>query len=559
MAKKSNLLKTTSSAELLSYIINSDPVLSANINLPVQGQSIKPIGKLIVSNERYKNAFLNAINLIAVTLVTRNSWSNPWEEFTEQGSIDFGQSVREMIVDIAKSHDYNATSNSPTHFLEQEVPNVLEYIHDINFQKYYKVTVSDEQISMAFTNESNMYDLIQECYNSLYEGYKYDKFIVDKYQLCRRIVDGTIPSAVISDFATNTPRQNVAIMKGYSNKLTFRKPNYNPAGLRLATPFDEQRTIINTEFDGQVTTEVLATSYFRNDAEMKTKLGLIDSFSDHDTERLTECLGDAYVPFTDDEQTVLSNVVGMIISDDFFKDYYYSLDTQAESVGATKTTEFYNPETLKNTMWLHVWRIFSTSPFTNAIVFTKTASAVSSVTISPDSATITKGQKLQFSATVATTGVTNKAVTWKVDSTSASAGVTINEYGLLYVPSDSSASSITVTATSVYDTTKYDTATVTIATGVLPSITSVTVSATADSVAKDSTLQFSATVVKTGNASEVVTWAVDSSAEADGISVSSSGLLTVPSTATVEEVTVTATSVFDDTKSGSKKVTVTGS
>ena len=252
-------INTKKSSELLSYIINSDPVLKAEIGLPKQGESIKPIGKLIVSNERYKNAFINAINLIALTLITRNDWSNPWEEFTEQGSIDFGQSVREMIIDIAKANDYNEFANDPSHFLEQQIPNVYEYIHDINFQKWYKVTVSDAQIAMAFTNESNMYSLIEECYNTLYEGYKYDKYIIDKYQLCRRIVDGTIPSVQIANFATNTPRQNVAIMKGYSNKLTFRKPNYNPAGLRLATPFDEQRTIINTEFDGQITTEVLAT------------------------------------------------------------------------------------------------------------------------------------------------------------------------------------------------------------------------------------------------------------------------------------------------------------
>lgn len=557
MARTRNLLKTSNSSELLSYIINSDPVLSAEIDLPTQGQDIKPIGKLIVSNERYKNAFLNAVNLIAVTLITKNSWSNPWEEFTEQGQIDFGQSVREMITDIAKAHDYNATANSSTHFLEQEVPNVLEYIHDINFQKYYKVTVSDSQIAMAFTNESNMYDLIQEIYNSLYEGYKYDKFIVDKYQLCRRIVDGTVPSVQISGFATNTPRQNVAIMKGYSNKLTFRKPNYNPAGLRLATPFEEQRTIINTEFDGQITTEVLATSYFRNDAEMKTKLGLIDSFSDHDTTRLSELLGDAYVPFTEGEISVLGNVCGMIISDDFFKDFYYSLDTQSENVGATKTTEFYNPETMKNTMWLHVWRIFSTSPFTNAIVFTTDASAVSSVSVTPSSATITKGQKLQFVASVSTSGVTNKSVVWSVDSSSKADGITINEMGVLNVPSDTSVNEITVTATSVFDSTKSGTATITVSNGVLPSIQSVSVSATANSVAKGSTLQFSASVTKTGNASEVVTWSVDETSATDGATISSSGLLSVPADATVEEITVTATSVFDDTKSGTKKVTVT--
>lgn len=460
---KNNGLKTTRNADLLSYIINSDPVLKSEIDLPVQGQDLKPIGKLIISNERYKNAFINAVNLIAVTLITKNSWENPWQEFTEQGKIDFGQSVREMIVDLAKAEDYNENVNKTTHFLEQQIPNIYEFIYDINFQKYYKVTVADTQIAMAFNNEGNLYDLISEVYNSLYEGYKYDKYIVDKYQLCRRIVDGTVPSVRIADFATNTPRENVAIMKGYSNKLTFRKPNYNPAGLRLATPFSEQRTIINTEFDGQITTEVLATSYFRNDAEMKTKLALIDGFSDHDTERLAELLQDQYVPFTADEISRLNNVVGAIISDDFFRDYYYSLDTQSESAGATKVTEFYNPETLKNTMWLHTWRIFATSPFANAIVFTTDASSVTSVELSPATATVTKGQELKFTATVTTTGITNKAVVYSVDETSLADGVTINESGVLKVPANATVKSITVTATSVYDSTVSGTATVTVA------------------------------------------------------------------------------------------------
>ena len=553
---KAKGLRSTSNAELLSYIINSNPELKANIDLPVQGQDLKPIGKIIISNERYKNAFINAVNLIAVTLITKNSWENPWQEFTEQGKIDFGQSVRELIVDLVKAEDYNENANKTTHFLEQQIPNVYEMIYDINFQKYYKVTVADTQIAMAFNNEGNLYDLISEIYNSLYESYKYDKYIVDKYQLCRRIVDGTIPSVQIADFATNTPRENVAIMKGYSNKLTFRKPNYNPAGLRLATPFSEQRTIINTEFDGQITTEVLATSYFRNDAEMKTKLALIDGFDDHDTTRLAELLGDQYVAFTDDEKTLLSHVVGSIISDDFFKDFYYSLDTQSESAGATKVTEFYNPETLKNTMWLHAWRIFATSPFANAIVFTTDASNVTSVTVSPSTANVTAGQSLQFTATVATAGITNKAVVWSVDSTSKADGVTINESGLLKVPSDVSVESITVTATSVYKSSVSGTASVTVGAGQESSITSIDVSPATATVAKGGSLYLSASVIAQGEATTGVTWSVDSTSASDGVTISNAGLLEIPANATVESITVTATSSYDDTKSDTATITV---
>ena len=428
-------LNTSDGSRLLSYIINQDPILSENIDLPKQGESIAPIGQIIVDNQRYKNAFINALNLIAVTLVKKNDWENPWEEFTEQGKINFGQSVREMITDLVEAYDYNEYMSNATHFLQQEVPEVYNYVHNINFQKFYKVSVNDTEIAMAFTNETGMYDLISDIYSRLYESYKYDKYQVDKYQLCRRIIDGTVPSVAITDFASNTVRQNVAIMKGVSNKLTFRSPKYNPAGLRLATKFEDQRLIINTEFEGQLSTEVLATSYFLNEAEFKTKSALIDGFNDFDSTRLANLLGDQYVAFTEDELTRLGNVVGMIISDDFFMDYYYSLDSQTESTGATKNTEFYNPETLTNTLWLHSWRIFSTSPFANAVVFTKTASSVTAVSVDPSTATVSKGQEAQFKASVTTTGITNKAVQWTVDSESAGANVTINASGKLSIPS----------------------------------------------------------------------------------------------------------------------------
>lgn len=429
-------LNTSDGSKLLSYIINQDPVLSENIDLPVQGESIKPIGKIIVDNTRYKNAFINAINLIAVTIITKNDWDNPWEEFTEQGRIDFGQSVREMIVDLVEAHDYNEYRNNATHFLQHEIPDVYNYIYDINFQKFYKVTVNDSEIAMAFNNETGLYDLISNIYSRLYESYKYDKYQVDKYQLCRRIIDGTIPSAYIANFTTNTPRQNVAFMKGYSNKMTFRSPNYNPAGLRLATPFGEQRLIINTDFEAQISTEVLATSYFLNEADFKTKSALIDGFNDFDTTRLSEVLGNQYVAFTEDELTKLSNVVGVIISDNFFRDFYYSMDTQAENGGTTKTTEFYNPETLDNTLWLHAWRIFATNPFSNCICFSKTASSVTAVDVTPATATVSVGQNVQLKAVVTTTGITNPSVQWTVDSDSAKYDVTVDVNGLVKVPAD---------------------------------------------------------------------------------------------------------------------------
>ena len=78
MAKSKDILKATSNAELLSYIINTTPELAAEIDLPKQGESIKEIGKLIIDNQRYRNAFINTINLIGLTVIKRNGWDDPW-------------------------------------------------------------------------------------------------------------------------------------------------------------------------------------------------------------------------------------------------------------------------------------------------------------------------------------------------------------------------------------------------------------------------------------------------------------------------------------------------
>lgn len=561
-------LNVQNDAELLSYIINIEPTLRENIDLPVQGESIAPIGQIIVNNQRYKNAFINAINVIGLTMIDRNYWDDPWENFTNNGYMSFGDSARELAVDIADVFDYNTYATDVDHFLENVVPNIYEYIHPLNYQKFYKTTTSDTQMAMAFYNEGGLMTLIDEIISSLYEGYKYDKYIVNKYMLCRRILDGTVTSVQIANYSSLSARERVAAMKNVSNLMTFRNPNYNPTGIRIATPFSKQIAIVNTDFEASLSTEVLATSFFRNDAEMKSRMALIDGYGNHDTARLLEVLGSQYVPFTETELAALANIPATIIDDEFFQNKTYRLDgasdTDSEDVfteggrAGFKRTSFYNPETMKNNHWLHYWGIKSTSPFKQAVVFTTDAIGVTSVAISPSTASVFAGQEIDMKATVTTTGFANKAVIWSVDDTSAAANITINQNGKLSIPANASTGNITVTATSVYDSSVYNTATITVASSTVPSVTSVTVSAagSATTIAASATLQMSATVVKTGNASQAVTWSLDAASVADGFTISGTGLVTAPASPTVAKVTVTATSVFDTTKDDDYELTV---
>jgi hypothetical protein len=90
---------------------------------------------------------------------------------------------------------------------------------------------------------------------------------------------------------------------------------------------------------------------------------------------------------------------------------------------------------------------------------------VSVVTVSSESpVSVTKGGTRQFSATVSGDGLSdaNRAVTWSVSGAANTGATVISESGLLTVAADESAASLTVTASSVYDTGKSASVSVTV-------------------------------------------------------------------------------------------------
>ncbi|MBZ5675069.1 MAG: immunoglobulin domain-containing protein [Acidobacteriia bacterium] len=177
---------------------------------------------------------------------------------------------------------------------------------------------------------------------------------------------------------------------------------------------------------------------------------------------------------------------------------------------------------------------------------TKSASATVTltpvaVTIAPNSVALSGGQTQQFTPTVTGTGTTS--VNWTINPNVGS----VSAAGLYTAPATvTSGQTVTVTATSTVDNTKSGSATVTL----VP--VAVTVAPPTASLFASQTQQYTATVTGTGNTS--VTWSIGAS---DPGSISGTGLYTAPSSiASTQTVTVTATSVADNTKLGTATVTL---
>jgi hypothetical protein len=179
---------------------------------------------------------------------------------------------------------------------------------------------------------------------------------------------------------------------------------------------------------------------------------------------------------------------------------------------------------------------------------------VSSVVVSPASATVHKGGTQQFTAIVNGTNSPAQTVTWTVEG--GGDGTSIATNGMLTVAANETATSLTVRATSTADKNKSGIATVTVTGDMsLPTVTGVTVSPLSASVAKGGGQQFNATVTGTNSPAQTVTWKVEGGVA--GTTITTAGLLSVALNETASSLTVRATSTVDDTKSGIATVTVT--
>lgn len=463
MGKTRENVSVKSDAELLSYIINQDPVLSAEIELPEQGDdnAVAKIGKLIIDNNRHKNAFINTVNVIGLTVIKRALYKNPWS-FTNKGTIRAGESVREIVVNLIDSKDYNAYKNNVTNFLNNEVPNIMQYIHEINFQKFYKTTTDDVEMAMAFENEGGLFRLIDNIVGKLFDSLEEDLFLLSKYTLARRILDGTTGIEYLSDSLTT--REIVAKLKGISNKMSFINGDYNPAGYEYASPIDNQRTIFDCDFEGRLTAEVLATSYFRNDADMETRKVLTNGFgfTNSELKRLHNLLNlakEASV-LTDTEKTLLASIKAVICDIDFFQEYTVALGL--DGVG-DKTRVLENPETLKTNHWLHAWRVISSSPYAHIVaVTTGSEPTITAVTVKLNGSSVADGgtfnianftagtMELATEITVTGTNIYNKA--YSVEITDTDDRLKFNaETGQFSIEGGATALDASVTITSIGD------------------------------------------------------------------------------------------------------------
>lgn len=388
--------------------------------------TLKQVGNAILSSFDLQNAFLNAlVNRIALVLINSKMFYNPLRVF-KKGTIEYGEIVEEIFVNIAKAHVYDPVVAEQEVF-KREIPDVDAIFHKMNYKNFYKVTIQNEDLRQAFLSSQGISDLIARIVDSLYSGANYDEFLIMKNMIVDAVKNGRMTSVTIPEATAENAKSIITTIKSVSNALEFPSTAYNAQGVLTYTPKDRQVLILDTKFDAINDVEVLASAFNMDKAEFMGRRVLIDNFAD------------------------LTGVPAVLVDES----WWMVFDMQINF------TEIYNAQGLYWNYFYHVWKLFSESPYSNAVVFTSNPNSVTSVTVSPESANVAKGSTQQMTATVVTTGYAPKTVNWSVTGAQTPTS-RISNTGLLTVATNEPNDTLTVTAVSTYDPDKSDTSTITV-------------------------------------------------------------------------------------------------
>lgn len=479
MPNRPNKLTVTNvSKDVINAILNEGWSINYRDYVPItatDADSIRDIGKIIMDAPNLRNAFAtDLINRVVLVIVTSKMYENPWARL-KKGKLDIGESVEEIFVNMARAELYNPAGSAETVF-KRSIPDIRAAFHVVNYQVFYPVTIENEDLSMAFTTQNGLYNLIEKIYETLYTADAYDEFNVMKYLIAEHILAGhikVVQTPTIEDEISI--RATVAKIKATSNKMKFQTSEYNLAGVKTHVKHENQTIIVSADFDALMDVQVLAAAFNMEKAEFLSKRLLVDSFGNIDIPRLAECAPElcrnivydteGHVVSAElknisaDDLAMLNNIPAVVIDDDYMQIYDRLITME----------DIRNPKGLYTNAFLHCWKIFSISPFAPAVTFATNSPVVSSVTVTPETANTVKGGNVILQAVVNGSGFFDRTVTWLLTGANTSGvviplanGTVITPAGNLQVAADEKAKKITVTAKSNADPSKTGSSTITI-------------------------------------------------------------------------------------------------
>lgn len=397
-------------------------------------KEIPRVGEILYGYPALANQFINAlVNRIALVRVKSANFNNAYAEL-KKGYLEFGETVEEVFVEIAKAREFSAEKAASREF-QRNVPDVRTAFHIMNYRVQYPVTIQDDDLRTAFLSINGVQDLIAKIVDSVYTAAEYDEYLLFKYLMIKAITHGKMKPVAIDDANMN----NAAVaFRGASNMMTFIGTEYNASGVHVATPKADQYIFMDAMYNAAYDVNVLASAFNMDKADFVGKLKLVDNWATFDNDRFSIIVAnsDMIEPVTQDELNLMKNVKAVLVDKEWFQIYDNN----------NKFTETYVSSGLYWNYNYNVWKTVSSSPFSNAIVFVGTTAEIAL----PESFTVEVTDKsiadnaivLSFAVQDDNAALHSTEAQFVQTEASTKAGIAVHKYGAVMLPSGAGTDSL---------------------------------------------------------------------------------------------------------------------
>lgn len=322
-------------------------------------EELPHVGECIFGYPAFANYAQNALmNRIIAVMIKKNIFNNPYKDL-KKGSYEYGSVIEEVFNNLYEAHAFDVEKAYSEEF-KREAPTTRVAFHSINYKSYIKVSIDYQGLKQAFlSGAEGFYNFIDQLVGNVVQSAEYYEFLLFKYVLIKTVAKGEAYPVSIGD--GTDPKEAVKKFRAYSNKITFKSKKYNRYNVATQTAREDQVIFMDSDYNAEQDVEVLASAFNMDKATFMGKLYLIDDFTSFDNEAFDafRAESDSLEEVTPEELQLMKGVKAILCDRDFFQFYDTLFDMRTQDVTMGLYTNYV----------LHIWKVISTSPFSNIIVF----------------------------------------------------------------------------------------------------------------------------------------------------------------------------------------------
>lgn len=289
-------------------------------------------------NRQYLNDCVwNMVNRIGLTVMAQNEpFENPLSIFKKE-NLYWGSTVQEIAVKWIKAHGYKDDAED---LLKMHRPEAAVWFYEMNRKDQYPISWTDDELRQAFVDDFGLNRFVAQIMEAPRNSDNYDEMnimlaLVRHYEQNLGFYKVHL-DAVPSD--ENTAKTLLKALRATAGRMQFPSTQYNALNVTdipaYANP-QQMVLLVEPEYLASLDVDALSAVFQLDKADVPYRIVQVPSLG-------------------------IPGAVALLVSTDWYqvRDTLYG------------TTQFYNPQTLGNTMYLNHWGIYGVSPFTPCALFT---------------------------------------------------------------------------------------------------------------------------------------------------------------------------------------------